>query len=72
MGLRVPSEPNRHFPCLQRQSTPPTHPPALTLPRLTLSMGLVQPPQLAGKEVSNREAAARTSGCVPDTALPAL
>lgn len=46
--------------------------PTFTLPQLTLSMGLVQPPQLAGKEVRDREAASRARGHVPHTALPAL
>lgn len=67
MGLRIPSETNLHFPCFQARS-----PPAFTLPQLTLSMGLVQPPQLAGKEVRDREAASRARGRVPHTALPAL
>lgn len=67
MGLRIPSETNLHFPCFQ-----PPSPPAPSLPQLTLSMGLVKPPQLAGKEVRDREAASRTRGRVPHTALPAL
>lgn len=67
MGLRIPQETNLHLPCLQPQS-----PPGFPLPNLTLSICLVQPPQLAGKEVGHREAATRTCGCVPHTALPAL
>lgn len=51
----------------------PVHPPgAHPSPALTLSVGLVQPPQLGGKEVWNREAATRTCGHIPHTALPAL
>lgn len=47
-------------------------PPALNLSQLTLSVGLIQPSQLARKKVGDREAATRTCSRVPNTALPAL